>query len=45
MANGPSNAATWRKLKQEFILEMRYLSKLRHPCITTVMGAVTVGEP
>ena len=44
MANGPSNAATWRKLKQEFILEMRYLSKLRHPCITTVMGAVTVGE-
>jgi len=27
-----------RKLETEFIEEMRYLSKLRHPCITTVMG-------
>jgi hypothetical protein len=27
-------------LKEEFIVEMRQLSKLRHPCITTVMGAV-----
>ncbi|CAB9522115.1 activated protein kinase catalytic subunit alpha-1 [Seminavis robusta] len=26
--------------KQEFIVEMRLLSRLRHPCITTVMGAV-----
>lgn len=25
---------------QEFMCEMRLLSKLRHPCITTVMGAV-----
>jgi serine/threonine protein kinase len=25
--------------KQEFIQEMRLLSRLRHPCITTVMGA------
>jgi predicted Ser/Thr protein kinase len=26
--------------KAEFVREMRLLSKLRHPCITTVMGAV-----
>jgi len=26
--------------KQEFMQEMRLLSRLRHPCITTVMGAV-----
>lgn len=25
---------------QRFVEEMRFLSKLRHPCITTVMGAV-----
>jgi len=29
-----------RKLQNEFISEMRLLSRLRHPCITTVMGAV-----
>lgn len=29
-----------RQRKQEFIVEMRLLSRLRHPCITTVMGAV-----
>ena len=28
------------KLKRDFIMEMRLLSRLRHPCITTVMGAV-----
>jgi len=28
------------KLKQDFIIEMRHLSTLRHPNITTVMGAV-----
>ncbi|KAG7339958.1 adenylate and guanylate cyclase catalytic domain containing protein [Nitzschia inconspicua] len=28
------------RLKQDFIVEMRLLSRLRHPCITTVMGAV-----
>jgi serine/threonine protein kinase len=35
------------KLKADFIREMRLLSKLRHPCITTVMGAVisSVEEP
>ena len=27
---------TYEQLKQEFIIEMRTLSKLRHPCITTV---------
>ena len=27
-----------KKLKQDFLEEMRYLSKLRHPCVTTVMG-------
>eukprot|EP00934_Nitzschia_sp_Nitz4_P007313 Nitzschia sp. Nitz4//scaffold596_size2553//2//1309//NITZ4_009288-RA/size2553-processed-gene-0.1-mRNA-1//-1//CDS//3329555068//7303//frame0 len=27
-------------MRQNFIDEMCYLSKLRHPCITTVMGAV-----
>jgi hypothetical protein len=33
-----SDEAHWRKLKKEFVEEMRYLSKLRHPCVTTVMG-------
>eukprot|EP00980_Cylindrotheca_fusiformis_P023391 scaffold10429_cov126-Cylindrotheca_fusiformis.AAC.22 len=32
--------------QQEFMTEMRLLSRLRHPCITTVMGAVmTTQEP
>jgi guanylate cyclase, other len=26
------------KMKKEFVSEMRLLSKLRHPCITTIMG-------
>ena len=30
----------YSRLKADFIHEMRHLSKLRHPCITTVMGAV-----
>lgn len=30
----------YEKLKEEFLLEMRQLAKLRHPSITTVMGAV-----
>ena len=33
------NAAV--KAEEEFIQEMRTLSRLRHPCITTVLGAVT----
>ncbi|CAB9499442.1 activated protein kinase catalytic subunit alpha-1 [Seminavis robusta] len=28
------------RLRREFVNEMRLLSRLRHPCITTVMGAV-----
>ena len=28
------------KMKQDFVMEMRQLAKLRHPNITTVMGAV-----
>jgi serine/threonine protein kinase len=39
----PSTSArskTYNQLKADFIHEMRLLSKLRHPCITTVMGAV-----
>ena len=31
-------SAIRKKLRDEFIEEMRYLSKLRHPCVTTVMG-------
>jgi hypothetical protein len=26
--------------RSQFVEEMRLLSRLRHPCITTVMGAV-----
>lgn len=33
-------AANYKKLKADFIVEMRYLSKLRHPSVTTFMGAV-----
>jgi hypothetical protein len=33
-----SQGAKWKKLRSDFIEEMRYVSKLRHPCITTVMG-------
>eukprot|EP00934_Nitzschia_sp_Nitz4_P003244 Nitzschia sp. Nitz4//scaffold256_size27904//19844//23755//NITZ4_008172-RA/size27904-augustus-gene-0.6-mRNA-1//-1//CDS//3329544420//3234//frame0 len=39
--------ASWRgcfnsqnHLKKEFVSEIRHLARLRHPCITTVMGAV-----
>ena len=34
-----------KKLLQEFTQEMRILAKLRHPCITTVMGAVISDDP
>lgn len=30
----------YAKLKAAFVSEMRLLSRLRHPCITTIMGAV-----
>jgi len=35
-----STGKNYEQLKQDFIVEMRTLSKLRHPCITTVMGSV-----
>eukprot|EP00980_Cylindrotheca_fusiformis_P023386 scaffold10429_cov126-Cylindrotheca_fusiformis.AAC.17 len=35
----PYCGASYRR-QQEFMTEMRLLSRLRHPCITTVMGAV-----
>jgi guanylate cyclase len=31
-------------MRENFIEEMRYLSKMRHPCITTVMGAVVAKD-
>lgn len=33
-----TNSAIRRTLRKEFKEEMRHLSKLRHPCITTIMG-------
>ena len=30
--------------RNNFIKEMRFLSKMRHPCITTVMGAVVASD-
>jgi serine/threonine protein kinase len=33
-----SQGAQWKKSRSDFIEEMEYVSKLRHPCITTVMG-------
>lgn len=35
-----SKKVTYKQLKADFVREMRHLAKLRHPCITTVMGAV-----
>jgi serine/threonine protein kinase len=35
---GRGSSSSWKRLRQEFIEEMRYMSKLRHPCVTTVMG-------
>ncbi|KAL7539363.1 hypothetical protein ACHAXR_010327, partial [Thalassiosira sp. AJA248-18] len=35
-----SGTKNYEQLKQDFVVEMRILSKLRHPCITTVMGSV-----
>lgn len=40
-----STVRNFDQLKQDFVVEMRVLSKLRHPCITTVMGAVIDEEP
>jgi len=35
---GGRGAASMKRINQEFRREMRLLSKLRHPCVTTVMG-------
>lgn len=35
-----SDLKNYRKMREDFVEEMRYLSRLRRPCITTVMGAV-----
>lgn len=35
-----STGKNYEQLKQDLVVEMRTLSKLRHPCITTVMGCV-----
>lgn len=38
--NGGNANQSYNQLRASFIEEMRFISKLRHPCITTVMGAV-----
>eukprot|EP00538_Stauroneis_constricta_P012898 CAMPEP_0119547718 /NCGR_PEP_ID=MMETSP1352-20130426/1769_1 /TAXON_ID=265584 /ORGANISM="Stauroneis constricta, Strain CCMP1120" /LENGTH=1268 /DNA_ID=CAMNT_0007592725 /DNA_START=239 /DNA_END=4045 /DNA_ORIENTATION=+ len=35
-----SYSREYKRLQYDFMEEMRQISKLRHPCITTVMGAV-----
>jgi hypothetical protein len=35
-----ATAANYEQLKQDFVVEMRVLSKLRHPCITTVSAHI-----
>ena len=37
---GYSNRRKAARMRENFVEEIRLLSKLRHPCITTVMGAV-----
>jgi len=36
-----TSASKWKKMKRACMDEMHYLSKLRHPCITTIMGKCT----
>jgi len=36
----PGSSKSYEALKLDFILEMRAISKLRHPSITTIMGAI-----
>lgn len=44
--NRQKRGPTLKQLRAEFMQEMRYLSKLRHPCVTTVMGAtIDKGDP
>ena len=44
---GGSEGKKYDRLKKEFVAEMRTVSKLRHPCVVTVMGSVidTKEEP
>ena len=35
---GKNEKAAWKKQRDNFIQEIKMLSKIRHPCITTVMG-------
>ncbi|CAB9527432.1 Ephrin type-B receptor 3 (Fragment) [Seminavis robusta] len=39
------DAGSWHKMKKDFLKEIQLLAKLRHPCITLTLGAVTAGEP
>eukprot|EP00804_Cyclotella_cryptica_P004550 CCRYP_006905-RB/>CCRYP_006905-RB protein AED:0.04 eAED:0.04 QI:102/1/1/1/0.8/0.66/6/1055/1315 len=39
-ASKSCNEVIHSRLVKDFMMEMRHLSKLRHPCITTIMGAV-----
>ena len=36
----PNGGKNYGRLKKEFVAEMRILSRLRHPCVVTVMGSV-----
>jgi serine/threonine protein kinase len=40
-----SEAADYKRMEKDFVKEMRLLSKLRHPCIAKIMGAVLNTEP
>ena len=40
ISSGHHSSLYFKNLKKDFVEEMRQLSKLRHPCIVTVMGAV-----
>lgn len=35
---GSLDRSSWKKRREDFVSEMRHLSKIRHPCITTVLG-------
>lgn len=41
----PTPKKSHSQLKTEFVSEMRHLAKLRHPCITMVIGAVIKKTP
>jgi len=43
--SGNGSSSSQGKKRSEFLEEMRSLSKLRHPCVTTIMGAVMGKDP